>query len=36
MQAQNDRRGLGPMETCTFGPEDAGLHAKTSDDGWDK
>ena len=33
--AQNDRRGLGPIETCNSGPKVAVLHAKTKNEGWD-
>ena len=36
LQAENHRWGLGPIETCTFGPNVAGLHAKTSGEGWDQ
>ena len=35
LHAQNDRRGLGPIETCNSGPNVAVLHAKTSNEGWD-
>ena len=35
LHAQNDRRGLGPIETCNSGPKAALLPAKTTDDGWD-
>ena len=33
--AQNDRRGMGPIETCNSGPKVAVLHAKTTDEVWD-
>ena len=32
---QNDRRGMGPIETSNYGPKVVVLHAKTTDDGWD-
>ena len=35
LYAQNDRRGLGPIETCYSGPKAAVLHAKNTDKGWD-
>ena len=35
-QAQNDRRGLVPIETCCSGPKVAVLYPKTTDEGWDK
>ena len=35
LHVQNDRIGLGPIETCNSGPKGAVLHAKTTDDGWD-
>ena len=34
LHAQNDRRGLGPIETCNSAPKVALLHAKTTDEGW--
>ena len=34
LHAQNDRCGLGPIETCNSDPKDAVLHAKTTDEGW--
>ena len=33
LHAQNDRCGLGPIQTCNSAPKVAGLHAKTSDEG---
>ena len=30
--AQNDRRGLGPIETCNSDPKGAVFHAKTTDE----
>ena len=35
LNAQNDRRGLRPIETCYSGPKVAVLHPKTTDEGWD-
>ena len=35
LQAQNDRWGLGPIETCKSDPNVAVLHLKTTDEGWD-
>ena len=35
LNAQNDRWGLGPIETFNSGPEVAVLHVKTTDEGWD-
>ena len=35
VQAQNDRWGLVPIETCNSVPKVAVLHAKTTDEGWD-
>ena len=35
MHAQNDRRGLGPIETTNSGDNDAVLNAKTTDGGSD-
>ena len=35
MQAQNDRWGLGPLETRFSDPKGDVLHAKTTDEGWD-
>ena len=34
MHAQNDMRGLGPIETCNSDPKGAVLHAKTTDECW--
>ena len=36
LNAQNDRRGLGPIDTCNSGPEVFVLNAKTTDEGWDQ
>ena len=36
LQAQNDRCGLGPTETCNSDPKVVVLHAKTTDEGWDQ
>ena len=33
--AQNDRRGLGTIETCNSGLNVALLQAKTTNEGWD-
>ena len=33
--AQNDRCGLGPIETCNSDAKGAVLHAKTTNEGWD-
>ena len=33
--SQNDKSGLGPIETCYSGPEGAVLHAKTTGDVFD-
>ena len=35
LHAQNDRRGLGTIETCNSGPNVSVLRAKTTDEGWD-
>ena len=35
LYAQNDRRGLGPLETCNSDPKVAVLHAKATNEGWD-
>ena len=35
LHAQNDRRGMGPIETSNSDPKGAVLQAKTTDDGWD-
>ena len=35
LHAENHRLGRRPTETCYSGPEVAGLHAKTTDEGWD-
>ena len=35
LHAQNDRCGLGPIETCNSNPKVAVLHAKSTDEGWD-
>ena len=35
LHAQNDWRGLGPIETCNSGLKCGVLHAKTADEGWD-
>ena len=35
LHAENHRWGRRPTETCYSGPEVAGLHAKTTDEGWD-
>ena len=35
LHSQSDSSCLGPIETCYSGPEVAGLHAKTTDEGWD-
>ena len=35
LQAQNDRCGVGPIETCISDPKVAVLRAKTTDEGWD-
>ena len=32
---QNDRRGMGPIETCSSDPKVAVLHAKTTDECWE-
>ena len=34
LQAQNDKGGLGPIETCNSYPKVPILHAKTTDEGW--
>ena len=34
LHAQNDRWGLGNMETCNSGPKAAVLHAIATDEGW--
>ena len=36
LHAQNDRWGLGPIETCNTGPKLTLLHAKTTDEGWNR
>ena len=36
LHAQNDRWGLGPIEIRYSGPKLAVLHAKTTDEGWDR
>ena len=33
--AQNDRRGMGPIETSNSDPKGSVLQAKTTDEGWD-
>ena len=33
--AQNDRRGMGPIETSDSDPKGGVLQAKTTDEGWD-
>ena len=33
--SQNDRRGMGPIETSNSDPKGAVLQAKTTDEGWD-
>ena len=35
LNAQNDRRGMGPIETCNSGTKVAVLLAKTTDEDWD-
>ena len=35
LHAQNDRWGLGPIETCKSDPKEAVVHSKTTDEGWD-
>ena len=35
-QAQNDRCGLGPIQTCNSDPRAAVSHGKTTDEGWDQ
>ena len=35
VHAQDDRCGLGTLETCNSSPKVAVLHAKTTDGGWD-
>ena len=35
LHAQNDRRGLGPIETFNSGPKVSVLLAKTTDECWD-
>ena len=35
LRAQNDKWGLGPIETCSSDPKVAVLHGKTTDEGWD-
>ena len=35
LHAQNDRWGLGPIETCISGPKVAVLHVKNTDEVWD-
>ena len=34
LHAQNDRFGLGPIETINSDPKDTDLNAKTTDDSW--
>ena len=34
LHAQNDRWGLGPLETCISGPKVAVLHAKATNECW--
>ena len=36
LNAQNDRLGLGPIETINSGHKVAVLHSKTTDEGWDQ
>ena len=36
MHAHNDRWALGAIETCNSGPKVPVLHAKTTDESWDK
>ena len=36
LNEQNDRWGLGPIETCNSAPKLAVLQAKTTDKGWDQ
>ena len=36
LHAENDRCGLGHIESCNSAPEVAVLHAKTTDEGWDQ
>ena len=35
LHAQNDRWGLGSLDTCNSDPQAAVLHSKTTDEGWD-
>ena len=35
LYAENDRCGLGPIETCNSDPKVAVLHATTTYEGWD-
>ena len=35
LHSQNDRWGLGPMETSNSGPKVAVLHVKATNEGWD-
>ena len=35
LHVQNDRWGLGPIETCNSAPKDSVLHAKNTDKGLD-
>ena len=35
LKAQNDKGGLGHIETCNSDPKVPVLHAKTTDEGWD-
>ena len=35
LHEQNDKWGLGPIETCNSAPKVAVLQAKNSDEGWD-
>ena len=35
LYAQNDRWGLGPMESSYSGPKVAVMHSKTTNEGWD-
>ena len=36
LNAQNDRWGVGPIETSNSAPKVAVLHAKTANEGWDQ
>ena len=35
LSAKNDRRGLGPIETCNSDSKGAVLYAINTDEGWD-